>query len=512
MRKPRMKKFQNSLQEPDQFTLTYELVPSRGGRADAHERALTLARDAAADDRLTAVSITENAGGHPVLSPEVLGIEIKKLGLDVIIHLSCKDKNRNQMESQLFAWDREGLRNLLVIAGDYPQKGYRGHPKPVFDLDTIQALDLISRLNRDPKDRTAHPPTLKKYQPTAFYKGVALSPFKFLESELMMQYMKLMRKVENGADYVITQIGFDARKFHELLLFMKQNHIHVPVLGNVFIPNMTVAKLMYKGMIPGCVITDALYEEMWDEAQSADGGKKARLKRASRLLTILKGLGYAGAHIGGPGLTYKDIASVISEADRSEKEWRDFIPKMSYWPEKRFYLYEKDNQTGLNREEPSKHGKPHSKQLSFLFARMMHTLLFSKNSPLFSPAKKTCLALEKTRLANGFAQYEHVVKFLLFSCRNCGDCVLSELAFLCPQAGCAKYMLNGPCGGSRNGWCEVYPGRKPCFYVRVYERLKACHEETKLNSGLLPPRDWVLNQTSSWINFYKGIDHTNPKK
>ncbi len=81
--------FQRSLRDSGKFTLTFELVPSRGGQSAALERALDFARAAAADGRLNAVSITENAGGHPALAPEVLGQEILQLGLDVIIHLSC---------------------------------------------------------------------------------------------------------------------------------------------------------------------------------------------------------------------------------------------------------------------------------------------------------------------------------------------------------------------------------------------------------------------------------------
>lgn len=96
-----------SLADPHEFTLTFELVPGRGGRARELERILVLAHDIAADGRFQAVSITENAGGHPALSPEVLGAEIRSMGLEAIIHLSCKDKNRNQIESLLFSWDRQ---------------------------------------------------------------------------------------------------------------------------------------------------------------------------------------------------------------------------------------------------------------------------------------------------------------------------------------------------------------------------------------------------------------------
>ncbi|MEN8142896.1 MAG: methylenetetrahydrofolate reductase, partial [Thermodesulfobacteriota bacterium] len=228
-------RFQKSLADPAEFTLTLELVPSRGGRSTALSRALACAREVAADGRLCAVSITENAGGHPALSPEVMGQEISEMGLDVIIHLSCKDKNRNQIESLLFAWDRIGLKNLLVIAGDYPQRGYRGQPKPVFDLDTIQALDLIGRLNCEQGKVDRRNPAVKEVEATSFFKGVAVSPFKYLESELYMQYYKLHRKAAAGADYVITQVGYDARKFHELRQYMQLNGLALPVLGNVFI-------------------------------------------------------------------------------------------------------------------------------------------------------------------------------------------------------------------------------------------------------------------------------------
>lgn len=503
-------RFHQSLNNPDQFTLTYELVPGRGGKGVSHERALNLAEEAAADGRLQAVSITENAGGHPVLSPEVLGIEIRKTGLDVIIHLSCKDKNRHQIESTLFAWDRENLNNLLVITGDYPQSGYRGKAKPVFDLDSIQTLDLICRLNCEQTGLDRRNPAVKLYHPTTFSKGVAVSPFKHLEGELMMQYYKLNRKVENGADYVITQIGYDARKFHELLLYMEMENIKIPVLGNAFIPNMKVAELMHKGDIPGCVIPDRLYEEMREEAKAADKGKEARLIRGAKLLSVLQGLGYAGAHIGGPGLTYKDISFMIDQSEKYKHDWRELVKELSYWPRDSFHLFERE-QSGLNSRTYTTSRQEEGKKIHYSSAKIMHDLMFDQKSRYYEPCKKACLYLN-SKSPTAFNAFEHLIKFILFHCRNCGDCTLAELAFLCPQSGCAKYLFNGACGGSRDGWCEVYPGRKKCLYVKIYERLKSVEKTEEMKSGFVPPRDWALTNTSSWCNFYKGIDHTNTGK
>lgn len=514
MEKRNLTALQRSLLDPDDFTLTFELVPGRGGRSRELSRILALAREIAADGRFKALSITENAGGHPALSPEALGAEILANGTDVIIHLSCKDKNRNQMESLLFAWDRLGLHNLLVIAGDYPKEGYMGYPKPVFDLDTVQALDMISSLNR-PAAGGGSASSGMDVQPATFLKGVVVSPFKLLESELAMQYFKLHRKVAAGADFVITQLGFDGRKFHELLLYMRENGLHVPVLGNVFIPNLAVAELMYRGKIPGCVIPEELYTAIQQESRSQDKGRRARLLRGAKLLAIQRGLGYSGAHLGGPGLSFSDIDFILTQAKALAPDWQGLVAELSCWPAKSYYYKE---------EVPGGPSLPHREngglqgggrrerwQPGYALSRLVHDLAFAPDGLLFGLVKRVCLALDDSGLRHFLGRFEHVVKTACFECQNCGDCTLAELAFLCPQSGCAKYLLNGPCGGSRDGWCEVYPGEKRCLYVLAYERLKRHGLQAQLREGLVAPRNWALNNSSSWVNFFRGLDHTGKK-
>jgi methylenetetrahydrofolate reductase (NADPH) len=104
---------------------------------------------------------------------------------------------------------------------------------------------------------------------------------------------------------------------------------------------------------------------------------------------------------------------------------------------------------------------------------------------------------------------EHLIKFLFFACQDCGDCTLTSLGFLCPQSRCAKYLLNGPCGGSRDGWCEIYPGRRRCLYVKAYERLAPWKKEEQFKFGFIPPRNWKLTNSSSWINFFADKDSTS---
>ena len=501
-------RLRRSLKDPGEFTLTFELVPGRGGRTQEIDRIINLARDIAADRRIQALSITENAGGQPALSPETLGTEIQAMGSEVIIHLSCKDKNRNQMESLLFGWDRHNLHNLLVIAGDYPKEGYCGFPKPVFDLDTIHVLDMLSSLNNNRYGDQAGQSSEEQELRTPFLMGVVVSPFKLLESELVMQYYKLHRKVAAGADFVITQLGYDARKFHELLQYMKQNQLHIPVLGNVFIPSLKVLELMHEGKLPGCLIPDSLYEQIRWEARTADKGRKARLVRAAKLLAVLKGLGYDGAHIGGPGLLFADIDFVLNEADRMAPDWQTLVPDLSFSPEDGFHYYEKDHETGLNTLQETKKSRKLPPWLTtYSFASWVHDVAFEPDGSLYDLCKKLCLYLDDTRLRGPLSTFEYITKSTLFGCQNCGDCTLEKLAFLCPQSRCAKYLLNGPCGGSHNGWCEVYPGKKRCLYVLAYDRVKPYGRQEKFKSGFIPPRDWSLNNSSSWVNFYRGLDH-----
>jgi methylenetetrahydrofolate reductase (NADPH) len=352
-----------------------------------------------------------------------------------------------------------------------------------------------------------------RLQSTSFLKGVAFTPFKFLEAEVVMQYYKLHRKITAGADFVITQIGYDARKFHELLLYMKLNNLHVPVLGNVFIPNLAVTELMYQGQVPGCVITEALYRQVRKESKSEDKGKKARLVRGATLLAVLKGLGYAGAHIGGPNLSFSDLDFMLNSAKEIGEDWRSCIKETSFWPEKAFWFFEKDIDSGLNLMKPNERAVGNTGlNLGYLLSHNIHKLAFTKSGLLYNPLKKFCLAVDRGLHCGSLCRIEHTIKAACFGCQNCGDCTLAELAYLCPQSGCAKYLLNGPCGGSRDGWCEVYPGMKRCLFVKVYERLKAAGIDAMMKEGVVPPRDWSLHNTSSWTNFFAGRDHTRRRR
>ena len=121
--------FQNDILDPKRFVVTMELVPGREPAGRSVDVIKAMAADAFADGRVSAVSITDNPGGNPSLSPDVIGHDIFKVGMDVIVHFTCRDINRVGMESRALQLAMMGMKNILALTGDYIGKGFagRGH-------------------------------------------------------------------------------------------------------------------------------------------------------------------------------------------------------------------------------------------------------------------------------------------------------------------------------------------------------------------------------------------------
>lgn len=498
-------RFKQSLLDPNTLSVTWEVVPGRGAREKAQENALLAAEQAAKSGKIHAITITDNPGGHPAILADYLGQEILKLGIEPLVHFTCKDKSRNQMESQLYAMDRAGIRNLLVMTGDYTYSGFKGRSKPVFDLDPTHALELITQMNEGLPIQG--PKGVSYNQPSDFYAGAAVSPFKATEAEQMVQYFKLKKKVTSGAQFVVSQLGYDARKIHELIQFMKLNNLNVPVIGNIYILPYGAARIMNSNQLPGCVVTNELLAQLDKERTAEDKGLGARLLRAAKMYAIMKGMGYNGVHIGGHNIKFEQVEYIIEKGEELSKNWMDLVHEFDYPMPNGFYVYEKDPKTGLNTTNPvNRQNLPLNDSVGIVYSgmRLMHSLAFTPHKGLFPVMRKIYKGRKNPR-KHGF---EHLVKVITNDCKDCGDCAMFELAYLCPMSQCPKNQRNGACGGSYNGWCEVFPNEKKCIYVRAYARLKKYGEEGTLDGYHIPPANWDLYQTSSWYNFFLGRDHS----
>lgn len=506
-------KFKTSLLDKNTFSVTWELVPGRGSREKAQETVFANAEAASKSGKIHALTITDNPGGNPAILADYLGLEIRsKYGIEPLVHFTCKDKNRNQIESQLYALERAEVRSLLVMTGDYPVTGFNGRPKPVFDLDPVHVLNLISAMNTGLE--VEHMGKTSKMQPSDFFAGCAVSPFKRDEAEQMVQYYKLKKKIDAGAKFIVPQLGYDIRKFHELILFIKENKWDIPIIGNVYVLPYGAGKLMYENKVPGCVVTKELLSVLEKEKDAPDKGKQARLDRAAKMYGFFKGMGYDGVHIGGHGVKLEEVEYIIDKGEEFAKNWMDYVHEFLFPMPGQFFYYEKDEKTGLNTNKPTnRKNRPLDTNVPLMYSlyRGMHELMFEPGKGLFGLMRSTMKAIDGSSFEHAFDRLEHLIKVVLFECENCGDCAIFELGFLCPMSQCPKKQRNGACGGSYEGWCEVYPNKKKCVYVRAYARLKKHNEEETLRDIYVPPANWDLYKTASWINFFLGRDHVGKR-
>ncbi|MFN3920950.1 MAG: methylenetetrahydrofolate reductase C-terminal domain-containing protein [Caldimicrobium sp.] len=520
--------FKKLLQEKD-FIFTFELVPGRSVRTRHYQDILKFLEESSQNKIFQVFSITDNAGGHPALSPIPLGKTIKDLGLEAIIHFSCKDKNRNQIESELLALDREGLRNLLVLTGDYPFYGYLGKAKPVFDLDSVLLLQMISEMERGIELPKGAPGGGIRLPGIPFFKGAVVNPFKLTSAELFWQYIKLYKKIKSGANFIITQVGFFPYKWKELKIIQEKGFFKVfsnlldypledtegdnlfktiPLFGSILYLTPFLANLVKKGKIPGILITEKISKEL----EKTSDFEKKNIELLAQIASVLKFLGYKGVHLCGFPLNYGKIFQFLETFQKFDGRGGEFIDKFDG-------IVVLDTPNGTIRREFTSFLTDNldfslkgRRSLTYFINELIHRVFFNPSNFLYKFIKKLLLRIDSSSFCKKhFTNLEYFIKKLLFNCQECGDCTLWEFNYYCPQSGCAKYLLNGPCGGSIAGYCEVYPFFKKCHYVSALERATSKEALKKFfypnKNFYLPPRNWELYKSSSWLNFYLERDH-----
>jgi len=477
------------------FAYVVELVASALTR---EARLLDVAARLARVPAVVAGSVTSYAGGSLGHDPLRVGTAARARGLTPNIHLTCASQDRHGLRKILEDLAALDLHNVFALTGDYPtaRPGGAEPPAAVFDLDSVQLVRLIAELRR---------------RGTPFHVAVAVSPFKWVEADCVYQYLKLDKKLAAGADYAITQVGWDARKFAELKRWMDGRQRSVPLLGNVYVLGPRAAERMGKGQPPGCWVSPALLKRVRAESQAPDGGLRARLERAARTVAVLRGLGYAGAYIGGTH-DAEHVQWIIRRAEALAPRWEDCAAELDFGRDG-FYAYAdvpwrhataRHHQVTARVEAPTEAARSGvAPPRPALVPRALDAL--GRLVPLTSD---TAARRVLTRLARAvdrrpavaalLERVELAVKQPAFGCQACGNCVLGHLEYVCPQT-CPKQLRNGPCGGTDMGRCEVVD--QPCIWNRVYERAVAAGRVEALGV-FIPAPDRALRGTSSWLNYF----------
>jgi len=486
--------FFKTLSESTSFPMCYNLLPHFSPGDCDYKALVACTEEALADGRIRTFFIADHPLHDQGFSSLCLAEDIIAAGGEPVVSLALGFHDRHTVMTRLQEYYDAGVHHFLFVSGDYPAHASRRTEKPVFDIDSVQLLMHLDDFQV--KDDIV--------------KGCVVSPFKSYESEQVWQYEKLKRKISVGADFIVSQLGFDLRKYEELLMFCRTENLPVPLVANVFIIDMQAAQLIQARNIPGVKMPGPLLRAIHEEP----AGSPATLERTAKILAVLKGVGFQGALLGSLTPDFSRIKQVLDESEEVQSAWEELVTELddSVGAASKFYYFQKDPQSRLNSREPAPVALKHFPSPSYSFSYFIDWLVYVPQGPLFKLTGRFCRFSNDNKFWYGFLWLlEFLSKRPLYGCTMCGDCTLYACGFLCYQSGCPKKIVNGPCGGSIDGYCEVYPDKKRCFWVRVYHNMKGVRQHVSFVAPPIPARDNSMARTSSWINFFMGRDHRKMK-
>lgn len=259
------------------FIVTSEIGPPKG--IDVKE----ILEDAELiKGRVDAVNVTDLQSSVMRLGSLAMCKLLKERGHDPVFQLTCRDRNRLALQSDILSAAAFGIENILALTGDHPSCGDHPQAKPVFDLDSVQLLEVIRSLQQG-VDMAGKP--LKGVP--KFCVGAVVNPgADSLEPELM----KLEKKIKAGAEFFQTQAVYEIEKFKNFMEKIKDLNIII-IAGIVLLKSAGMARFMNKN-VAGVFVPDNLIEEI----DKAPNKQKKSVEIAARLIKELKPLA-RGVHI-----------------------------------------------------------------------------------------------------------------------------------------------------------------------------------------------------------------------
>jgi len=275
------------------FTVTAEIGPAKG--TDVSE---FLENGNLLKNRVEAINITDQQSAVMRLGSLAGCILLKEKGIEPILQMTCRDRNRIALQSDLLTASVLKIETILCLTGDYVTLGDHPHAKPVFDLDSVTLLQAARELEQG---RDLSGKELKGSP--KFFLGACATPG---ADPLEPQLIKLEKKVRAGAQFIQTQAVYEPRKFDE---FMKEaGKFGVPIMvGIVLLRSAAMARFMNKN-VAGIHVPD----ELIDEIDKAEDKAKTGIEIAARLINEMKAM-CQGTHIMAIGLEHR-VPAILDAA------------------------------------------------------------------------------------------------------------------------------------------------------------------------------------------------------
>ena len=249
----------SELFERGEFVITAEVGPPKGTNID---KVIEEAKEYLSG--IHAVNVTDNQSSVMRMSSLPVCIALKQAGLNPILQMTCRDRNRMAIEGDLLGAARFGIDNVLALTGDHTTLGDHPTAKPVFDLDSVSLLHCMCQLESG-KDLGGN--DLVGDFPK-FAKGAVVSP---CSDSVDAQLAKMERKIMAGCEFFQTQAVYDTDKF---LSFMeKAKQFGKPIQLGIVIPkNAGMCRYMNKN-VAGISIPDSIIDELAADKEKAKSGE-----------------------------------------------------------------------------------------------------------------------------------------------------------------------------------------------------------------------------------------------
>ena len=281
------------------FIITAEIGPPKG-----KETAKVLATAQGLLPYVDAVNVTDLQSAVMRLGSLAICILLRQRGIEPIMQVACRDRNRLALQSDILSAAAHGISNILILTGDHPVLGDHPDAKPVFDLDSVQLLEVVKRLEEgfDMQGNKL------EGEPPHFYKGAVVNPG---ARPLEPQILKMEKKIEAGAEFFQTQGVYDIKVFEHFI--HKTRHLKVPILAGIIpLKSDAMARYINKNLA-GVSVPDALIRQM----QEAQNKAQESIAIASSLIKELKGM-CQGIHLMALGWE-RFIPEILASAEIQRK-------------------------------------------------------------------------------------------------------------------------------------------------------------------------------------------------
>ncbi len=243
--------------------LTSEVGPVKGSVRPnpKSEKPKCLQEALAVRDYVDAVNVTDNQSAVMRLGSLPASVRLKESGIEPIYQITCRDRNRIALQSDILTAHSFGIDNILALTGDYTSLGDHRSAKPVFDLDSVQLIKIADGLKKG-YDMMGHELT----QAPDFALGAVVNPnFEPLD----LQLLKMEKKIEAGAEFFQTQAVYDPRIFERFINIA--SGFGVPIqLGIVLVKSSKMAKFMNEN------VSGINVPENWIQEYDRAGTSKAK--------------------------------------------------------------------------------------------------------------------------------------------------------------------------------------------------------------------------------------------